>query len=251
MTQPNADAGRRSEHGGDGVGRRCRLPWAARLHPGRWGCAPDDAPSAWTGRPPSGRVGRRCPRRLRSRRRADRPQRPGFCLPTPEELRKINAADTRPRALAARRGGSGAGGVGHEAARGVVAVGFLHALPGAAGATAAFAGHPEVAAQILQGTRTIAHRLVDLALGDGLADTDVHAGLPEKGPGESRFARMRSILNRIERSVKRGLFPDNRYPRPVRRNTGPARAGSRPPRAERSPLLGGGRLRRTGFNSNS
>ena len=71
------------------------------------------------------------------------------------------------------------------------------ATSGAGGATAAVARHAEVAAQILERAGTALGGLADLAVGDGLADTDIHPGSPEihVNANNSYLTLMRTIVN--------------------------------------------------------
>jgi len=55
-----------------------------------------------------------------------------------------------------------------------ILVGFIKAAAGTGGAAATVAGDAKVAAQVLERARPIARSFTDLAVGDRMADADIH-----------------------------------------------------------------------------
>jgi hypothetical protein len=60
-----------------------------------------------------------------------------------------------------------------------VGYGLLQNAPGTVGTAAAAGGHLQLVTQRIHGEGTLPGRFVDVAIGDGIANTNVHADLPQ------------------------------------------------------------------------
>src|SRR5690242_387651 len=95
-----------------------------------------------------------------------------------------------------RQGGSFAGGVVM-----MMMTAFAQHVAGATGTAAALAGDAQLLAQLRQGVTAGIHRGADVAVGNGFADADVHGGLEGRELMDGNCSLLRSILNKIRRSV--------------------------------------------------